>query len=176
LLHSFNFSSPSCASAFLTYTKNTNKGTIKWWWVFLEKLPVAQPLKNSATFYRTQRIVTVFPSTLHWPLSCGRSTQFTLPHPIAPRSNFIMSRSSYWSLSFWTLHQNPMYIPLLSHVCYTYRGTHVNEITKLSTPKWYSYLRHTRSIGLWRWYINIPITILDIIHRPVFHLKLNSTL
>jgi hypothetical protein len=32
------------------------------------------------------------------------------------------------------------------------------------------------SIGLWRWYINITITILDIIHRPVFYLKLNSTL
>jgi hypothetical protein len=33
-----------------------------------------------------------------------------------------------------------------------------------------------RPIGLWRWYINIAITILDIIHRPVFYLKLNSTL
>jgi hypothetical protein len=31
------------------------------------------------------------------------------------------------------------------------------------------------SIGLWRWYINITITILDIIHRPVFYLKLNAT-
>jgi hypothetical protein len=27
------------------------------------------------------------------------------------------------------------------------------------------------SIGLWRWYINITITILDIIHRPVFYLR-----
>jgi hypothetical protein len=25
-----------------------------------------------------------------------------------------------------------------------------------------------RSVGVWRWYINITITILDIIHRPVF--------
>jgi hypothetical protein len=33
-----------------------------------------------------------------------------------------------------------------------------------------------RSLGLWRWYINITITILDIIHRPVFYLKHNSTL
>jgi hypothetical protein len=32
------------------------------------------------------------------------------------------------------------------------------------------------SVGLWRWYVNITITILDIIHRPVFYLKLNSTL
>jgi hypothetical protein len=31
------------------------------------------------------------------------------------------------------------------------------------------------SISLWVWYINITITILHIIHRPVFHLKLNST-
>jgi hypothetical protein len=29
------------------------------------------------------------------------------------------------------------------------------------------------SIGLWRRYINITITILDIIHRPVFYLKLD---
>jgi hypothetical protein len=29
------------------------------------------------------------------------------------------------------------------------------------------------STGLWRWYINITITILDIIHRPVFYLKDN---
>jgi hypothetical protein len=27
------------------------------------------------------------------------------------------------------------------------------------------------STDLWRWYINITITILDIIHRPVFYLK-----
>jgi hypothetical protein len=29
------------------------------------------------------------------------------------------------------------------------------------------------SIGLWRWYINITFTILDIIHRPVLYLKHN---
>jgi hypothetical protein len=28
-----------------------------------------------------------------------------------------------------------------------------------------------RSLGLWRWYINIAVTILDSIHRPVFYLK-----
>jgi hypothetical protein len=39
-----------------------------------------------------------------------------------------------------------------------------------------SYYLTIRSIGLWRWYINVTITILDIIHRPVFYLKLNSTL
>jgi hypothetical protein len=36
--------------------------------------------------------------------------------------------------------------------------------------------RLTLPIGLWRWYINITITILDIIYCPVFCLKLNSTL
>jgi hypothetical protein len=30
------------------------------------------------------------------------------------------------------------------------------------------------SRGLWRWYINTAITILDIIHHPVFYLQLNS--
>jgi hypothetical protein len=32
------------------------------------------------------------------------------------------------------------------------------------------------SIGLWRWHIHIIIKIPDIIHRPVFYLKLNPTL
>jgi hypothetical protein len=27
------------------------------------------------------------------------------------------------------------------------------------------------SIGLWRWYINITITILNVIHQPDFYLK-----
>jgi hypothetical protein len=30
------------------------------------------------------------------------------------------------------------------------------------------------SVGLWRWYVNITDTILDIIHCPVFYLHLNS--
>jgi hypothetical protein len=33
------------------------------------------------------------------------------------------------------------------------------------------YTKLLLSIGLWRWYIDITITILDIIHRPVFYLK-----
>jgi hypothetical protein len=27
------------------------------------------------------------------------------------------------------------------------------------------------SVGLWRWYINITLTILDSFHRPAFYLK-----
>jgi hypothetical protein len=34
-------------------------------------------------------------------------------------------------------------------------------------------LGQIRSIGLCRWYINITIKILDIIHRPVINLKYN---
>jgi hypothetical protein len=29
------------------------------------------------------------------------------------------------------------------------------------------------SIGLWRWYINLTVTIVDIIHGPVFYFKHN---
>jgi hypothetical protein len=39
-----------------------------------------------------------------------------------------------------------------------------------------STLHQIRSIDLWQWYVNITNTILDIINRPVFYLKLNSTL
>jgi hypothetical protein len=31
--------------------------------------------------------------------------------------------------------------------------------------------RLMQSLGLWRWYINITVTVLDINHRPVFYLK-----
>jgi hypothetical protein len=37
-------------------------------------------------------------------------------------------------------------------------------------------IRLMLSIGLRRCYINITITVLDFIHRPVFYLKLNSSL
>jgi hypothetical protein len=38
-------------------------------WALLEKPPVAQPLKNFATFYGTRRFITVFTRALHWSLS-----------------------------------------------------------------------------------------------------------
>jgi hypothetical protein len=55
--------------------------------------------------------------------------------------------------------------------------TSVANSTKCVHCNFYSSLTHPfvsgikLSIGLWRWYINITITILDIIHCPVFHLK-----
>jgi hypothetical protein len=38
------------------------------------------------------------------------------------------------------------------------------------------YLIQENLYRLWRWYINITVTVLDIIHRPVFYLKLNLNL
>jgi hypothetical protein len=35
-----------------------------------------------------------------------------------------MSRSSYWSLSFWLSHQYPTCIPLLPHSCYMPMSSH----------------------------------------------------
>jgi hypothetical protein len=43
---------------------------------------------------------------------------------------------------------------------------HSKHITSLYDPN-----RLMPSLGLWRWYINITITVLDIIHRAVFYLK-----
>jgi hypothetical protein len=40
-----------------------------WSWNLLEKLPVAQLLKNFPTFYGTQRFITDFTSALQWSLS-----------------------------------------------------------------------------------------------------------
>jgi hypothetical protein len=49
-------------------------------------------------------------------------------------------------------------------------------ITRNKLRLYYEPNRLMLSISLWRWYINITITILYIIYRPVFYLKLNSTL
>jgi hypothetical protein len=51
-------------------------------WVFLEKLPVDQLLKNSPIRYGTRTFITVFTSAVHWPLSWARLIQSIPPHPI----------------------------------------------------------------------------------------------
>jgi hypothetical protein len=48
--------------------------------------------------------------------------------------------------------------------------------TQETLPLRYERNRLMLPTGLWRWYINVTITILYIIHRPVFYLELNSTL
>jgi hypothetical protein len=53
----------------------------------------------------------------------------------------------------------------VSTVPFSWCGTSINNRNVCSSNS-----------GFWRWYINIIITILDIIHRSVFYLKLNSTL
>jgi hypothetical protein len=40
-------------------------------------------------------------------------------------------------------------------------------LTELQQCRYYKY-KKVPTIGLWRWYINVTLTILDIIHRPVF--------
>jgi hypothetical protein len=53
----------------------------------------------------------------------------------------------------------------------SYKKTYSNNI---SVNMWfwqYTKLVGILSIGLWRWYINITITVLDIIRHPVFYLK-----
>jgi hypothetical protein len=41
-----------------------------WNWFLLEKLPVAQLLKNFPIFYGTRRFIILFTRTHHWSLSC----------------------------------------------------------------------------------------------------------
>jgi hypothetical protein len=48
---------------------------------------------------------------------------------------------------------------------------HAEKLSGLDDTSWDTASRY----GGWRCYINITITVLDIIHRPVFYLKLNST-
>jgi hypothetical protein len=42
----------------------------------------------------------------------------------------------------------------------------------LVKTEFYAFANQTvRPVSVWRWYINITITVLDIIHRRVFYLK-----
>jgi hypothetical protein len=49
--------------------------------------------------------------------------------------------------------------------------TETTDSQNMPLQPWRWMKNATRSIGLWRWYINTTITILDIIHRPIFYLK-----
>jgi hypothetical protein len=57
-------------------------------------------------------------------------------------------------------------------------GNGAYQIRKICFLKYYFRykLNIIKSMGMYQWYINRTITILDIIHRPVFYLKHNSTL
>jgi hypothetical protein len=73
----------------------------------LEKLLVAQLLKNFPTFYETRNVITVFTGVFHWSLSWAISIQFIPCHPIPLRSHFL-------DVSFCFSHQNPKCITISS--------------------------------------------------------------
>jgi hypothetical protein len=104
-------------------------------WALLEKLPVAQPLKNFPTFYGTRRFITVFTRALHWSLSWARSI-----HSISLRSILILSthlRLGLFllaSLAVPYMHSSsphsfympcPSHPPWLDHSNYVWRGVQV---------------------------------------------------
>jgi hypothetical protein len=70
---------------------NDSTVSMEYNWVLLEKLPVAQLLKNFPTFYGTRKFITVFARALHWSLSWARLIQYIPPHPISLRSILILS-------------------------------------------------------------------------------------
>jgi hypothetical protein len=103
---------------FSGWTLRTRKETYAdithlWSWALLEKLPIAQLLKNFSAFYGTRRFITVSKRALHWLLSWASSIQAIPSHPISLRSILILS--TQWSLSFWLSHQYPICIHLLPH-------------------------------------------------------------
>jgi hypothetical protein len=60
-------------------------------WIFLEKPPIVQPLKNFTTFYGTRRFINVFTRALHWSLFWARPTKSVPSHPTSLRSILILS-------------------------------------------------------------------------------------
>jgi hypothetical protein len=87
--------STNLSDATVAFSKPTNSLTL-WIWAFLEKPPVAQPLKNFQTSYGTWRLIIMFTRALLWSLSWARSTQSIPPHPISLR--FILILSSHLRL------------------------------------------------------------------------------
>jgi hypothetical protein len=81
--------------------------------------------------------------------------------------------SSYWSLSFWFSHQNPIWIPLLPHACYMLCPSHpldlviliihvLGELYKLWSSSICSFMNNT--------YTHI------INHKPYFVIDINIRL
>jgi hypothetical protein len=86
-----------------------------------------------------------------------------------------------WS-SMLSVHTEYSSVPLTCHLCFSVRGytgseySSVGNLLERESPTVLWKNVDIRFIGLWRCYINITITILDIIYSPVFYLRLNSTL
>jgi hypothetical protein len=92
-----------------------------WSWALLEKLPIAQILKNFSAFYGTRRFTTPFTRALHWSLSWARSIHTIPSHLSKIHFNIVYQPtfwSSQWSPSFRLSRQYPICIPLLPHSCY----------------------------------------------------------
>jgi hypothetical protein len=77
----------------LLKTVHTNGQLTPWNRVLLEKLSVAQLLKNFPTFYGTQMFVTVFTRALHWSVSWASWMLSILCHPISVRFILLLSSS-----------------------------------------------------------------------------------
>jgi hypothetical protein len=88
-----------------------------WSWILLEKLPVAQLLKNFQALYANRRFITVFTRALHWSLCWARSIQSISPHCLSKiHLNIILELclglpGGLFLSGFQN--QNPIYIPLL---------------------------------------------------------------
>jgi hypothetical protein len=66
------------------------------------------------------------------------------------------------------IHRPVLYLKLSSDQLYGFVRNVINTLRLRYEPN-----RLMLSIGMCRWYINITLTILDIVHRPVFYLKQN---
>jgi hypothetical protein len=101
-----------------------------WSPVLIKNPAVAQLLENFPTFYGTRRFITVYTGARKWPLFWARLIHSITPHPISLR--FILILSSHLHLSvpsglfLQAFHQNPLYTPLLSHVCYIPCSSHLH--------------------------------------------------
>jgi hypothetical protein len=79
-------------------TRREESGPTPRSWALLQEPPVAQVLKNSPTFYETQRFITVFTRALHSSLSTATSIQSISPYLISLRPILILLSSSHLCL------------------------------------------------------------------------------
>ena len=100
-----------------------------WSKVLPEDLTVPQPLKNLPAFYETRRFIAGFTTARHPYLSWARSIQSMHLHPISSKIHFhtivpSMPRSSKWSLSRKSPHQDTVRTSPASHPCHMPRPSH----------------------------------------------------
>jgi hypothetical protein len=157
-----------------------------WWWyinITITSLDVMHcpvcNLKHMMGDIRTSQETHVFYLNTGWIMFVSHRKQ----NRIEPNRLILSIGLWRWYINITITSLDVMHRPVcnLTHMMSDIRTSQETHVFYLNTG-WIMFVSHRKqnryepnrlilSIGLWRWYINRTISVLDIIHRPAFYLK-----